>query len=146
MSSTLPQSATHDALQARFAVLVTQALTARSQVLPRDISERLRVAREQAGHRARLANARTASGTTLAGGWAGGAAVLAGFVPWWQRAASVLPLVMLVAGVLMAERWSVREQILDAAEIDAQLLSDTLPPAAYSDPGFGEYLRNPPSP
>jgi hypothetical protein len=33
-----------------------------------------------------------------------------------------------------------------AAEIDAQLLSDTLPPAAYSDPGFAEFLKNNPTP
>jgi len=28
--------------------------------------------------------------------------------------------------------------------VDAVLLTDQLPPAAYSDPGFGEYLRSPP--
>ena len=150
MSSTLPQTATSHAtqaaLEARFSVLVAAALTRRSQALPHDLSERLRFARKQAGSRARLANAKTAGGTALAGVSAGGSGVLAGFQPWWQRVASVLPLLMLVAGMLMAERWSVREHILAAAEIDAQLLSDALPPSAYSDPGFGEYLRNPPAP
>ena len=75
-----------------------------------------------------------------------GSAVLGGFLPWWQRAASVLPLLVLVAGLVMIDNWSAREQVLAAAEIDAQLLSDALPPTAYSDPGFGEYLRNPPTP
>lgn len=145
MSSTLPQATTHDVLQARFATLVTRALTTRSLDLPHDVSERLRFAREQAGKRARLAGASTASGATRVGS-SGGSGVLAAFVPWWQRAATVLPLLMLVAGVMMAERWSEREQVLAAAEIDVQLLSDTLPPAAYADPGFGEYLRNPPPP
>ena len=145
MSSTLPQTTTHDVLQARFATLVTRALTTHSLAMSHDVSERLRFAREQAGKRAHLAGARTASGATLAGS-AGGSGVLAAFVPWWQRAATVLPLLMLVAGVMMAERWSVREQILATAEIDVQLLSDTLPPSAYTDPGFGEYLRNPPTP
>jgi Protein of unknown function (DUF3619) len=36
--------------------------------------------------------------------------------------------------------------VLAAAEIDAQLLSDSLPPTAYSDPGFAEYLRSTPQP
>jgi hypothetical protein len=75
-----------------------------------------------------------------------GAAVLGGLVPWWQRAASVLPLLMLVAGLLMIDQWSVREQVFAAADIDAQLLADDLPPAAYSDPGFAEFLRSSPTP
>jgi hypothetical protein len=39
-----------------------------------------------------------------------------------------------------------REQVVAAAEIDTQLLSDQLPPAAYSDPGFAEFLRSSPPP
>ena len=58
----------------------------------------------------------------------------------------MLPLLVLVAGLVMIDNWAVREQVLAAAEIDAQLLADDLPPAAYSDPGFGEYLRNSPTP
>ena len=71
---------------------------------------------------------------------------LSGFGAWWPRAASVLPLLVLVAGFLMIEQWSVREQVLAAAEIDSRLLADDLPPAAYSDPGFAEYLRSAPPP
>jgi hypothetical protein len=32
-------------------------------------------------------------------------------------------------------------QIQAAAEVDAALLSDDLPPQAYADPGFAEFLR-----
>lgn len=143
MSSTFPPSTSLSAREARFAGLVVAALTARSEELPHDVSERLRFARKQACERAQHARAGAAAGQTLAGVSRGGLAVLAGFTPWWQRTASVLPLLMLVLGVMMAERWSAREEILAAAEIDALLLSDTLPPAAYTDPGFAEYLRNP---
>ena len=31
-----------------------------------------------------------------------------------------------------------------AAEVDAALLADDLPPEAYTDPGFGEFLKAPP--
>ena len=69
-----------------------------------------------------------------------------GFSGWWPQAASVLPLLVLVSGLLLIDNWVTREQVLAAAEIDAQLLSDTLPPTAYSDPGFAEYLRSSPQP
>lgn len=86
------------------------------------------------------------AGSTVAGVSARGVAVLGGFVPWWQRAASVLPLIMLVGGLLVIDHWAVREQVVAAADFDAQLLADDLPPAAYSDPGFAEFIRSTPQP
>ena len=118
----------------------------RAEGVPHDISERLRVAREQAVARGRLAR-QTAPATApqVVGVSRGGVATF-GLVPWWQRAASVLPLLLLVLGMVAIDHWAAREQVLAAADIDAQLLSDDLPPAAYSDPGFAEFLRNGPSP
>ena len=37
------------------------------------------------------------------------------------------------------------EQIRSAAELDTEMLSKPLPPAAYSDPGFREYLNEAPN-
>ncbi len=139
------QIAALPSLEARFAARLAGALSDRSQSLPHDVTERLRFAREQAMSRARQARLQTGGGTTLAGVSSQGTAILGGLTPWWQRAASLLPLLVLVSGLVMIERWAVKEQVLAAAEIDAQLLSDVLPPAAYSDPGFGEFLRAPPS-
>jgi hypothetical protein len=134
-------------IESRLAARLAGALTLQSQSLPHDISERLRFARERALASAREAQRAPAAATTTVGVTAGGAAVLGGFfVPWWQRAASVLPLVVLVAGLMLIQQWTVREQVLAAAEIDSQLLADALPPAAYSDPGFAEFLRSDPAP
>lgn len=133
-------------LEGRLASHLAGALTQKSQSLPHDISERLRFGREQALAKAREARLRAASGAAVVGVSLGGAATLGRMAPWWQRAASVLPLVVLVSGILMIERWNSQEQIQAAAEIDAQLLSDALPPAAYSDPGFAEFLKNNPAP
>jgi hypothetical protein len=47
-----------------------------------------------------------------------------------------LPLAPLLAGLLLMQRGQVNEQIAAAAEVDTALLSDSLPPAAFSDPGF----------
>ena len=43
---------------------------------------------------------------------------------------------------LVTVQWLDREQtVSDLAEIDTALLVDDLPPAAYSDPGFMQFLR-----
>ena len=133
-------------VETRLAARLAGGLTARLENLPHDVSERLRFGREQALARAREVRHATPGGVTVVGVSAQGAAVLAGFVPWWRRAASVLPLLVLAAGLLAIDHWAVREQVVAAAEFDAQLLADDLPPAAYSDPGFAEFLRSAPTP
>ena len=135
------------ALEARFASRMASALTAGTQSLPHDITARLRFARELAATRARDARVgQRAAGNASVSVSSAGVGTLGRFGHWGERFASVLPLLVLVSGLLMIERWAVREQVLAAAEIDALLLSDDLPPAAYSDPGFGEFLRNSPTP
>jgi hypothetical protein len=57
--------------------------------------------------------------------------------------ASALPLVLLVGGLVLIQERQYQQQIETAAEIDTALLSDNLPPDAYSDPGFVEFLRSP---
>jgi hypothetical protein len=138
----------HQALESRLAMHFAGALSASVQKLPHDVSERLRFGREQAINKARNTRrfAPAAAAMSVVGLSARGAASLGGFVPWWQRAASLLPLVMLVAGLFMIDEWAAREQAFAAADIDAQLLADDLPPAAYGDSGFAEYLRSSPAP
>lgn len=132
------------AVEARLAARLAGSLTASAQTVPHDITERLRVAREQAVLRARLARETASGPAQVVGISSSGAAVLAGFAVWRQRFALGLPLVLMIAGLVAIDRFSIREQVLAAADIDAQLLSDTLPPSAYSDPGFAEYLRTAP--
>ena len=132
------------AVEARLAARLAGSLTLSAQVAPHDITERLRVSREQAVQRARLAREAAPGQAQVAGISTSGAAVLVGFAAWRQRLALGLPLVLMVAGLVAIDRYTVREQVLAAADIDAQLLSDTLPPSAYSDPGFAEYLRTAP--
>jgi hypothetical protein len=132
------------ALESRLAARLAGGLTERGQSLPHDVTERLRFSRELALTRARELRRPVTATAAVVVAQGRGAAALGHFVPWWQRAASVLPLVVLLAGLLLIDRWTVREQVLAAAEIDSQLLSDDLPPAAYSDPGFAEFLRSSP--
>lgn len=128
-----------DVLRARIAARITAGLTERAEDLPHDLTERLRVAREQALVRARAVRRQAAAESVVA--LAGGAAARSG-PPWWQRLAIVLPLVMLVAGLVLIREHDLREQVMAAADIDSVLLADDLPPDAYSDPGFAEFLKS----
>ena len=133
-----------DSLEARFAMRVSARLNEHAHAVAPDIGERLRFAREQAV--ARASQARSAalaqSGPSVIGA---GAALLGGAGGWWVRVASVLPLLVLAAGLVLIERWQTDAQISVAAEVDAALLADTLPPTAYSDVGFVEFLKTPPN-
>ncbi|HJV95226.1 MAG TPA: DUF3619 family protein [Albitalea sp.] len=139
-------SSASDALQARFGLRVAARLSELNRELPHDVSERLRFAREQALERARLARRAeaVASGVQTVGA---GAAALVGMPGprsnWWVKVAALLPLVALVGGFVLIQHIHLHSQIAAAAEIDAALLADDVPPAAYSDPGFVEFLKVP---
>lgn len=137
-----PPVAALDALQARFALRVTAGLTERSREVGADIDERLRFAREKALEQARAM--RGAESAAAVGKTRAGAALLgrAGS-GWWLKVASVLPVLALVAGLVLIERWQTNAQVAVAAEVDAALLTDELPPQAYSDAGFVEFLKSP---
>ena len=131
-----------DTLEGRLGQRLTALLSERADDLPHDISERLRFGRERALAAAR--HQRRQEATVVAGTlWASGrAAVMAGPPSLWLRLASALPLVVLVAGLVLIQQHHDLEQITAAIEIDSALLADELPPAAYRDPGFTEFLRS----
>lgn len=133
-------------LMARFGRRVATLLSEQEARQSRpDVDERLRFAREKALARAREARHLGARPAPAALGGAG-AATLAGGpegeTPWWLRLSSLLPLAVLLAGLLLIDHHYTRSQIEAAAEVDAALLADDLPPEAYSDPGFVEYLKS----
>lgn len=140
-----PSPAALDALQSRFALRVAARLSERAQDLGPDISERLRFAREHALQRARSVRSAAAAEATL-GVTASGAAILGGNSGprWWFKLAAAVPGLALVAGLMLIQHWQNNAQISVAAEIDAALLADDLPPDAYSDAGFVEFLKTPP--
>jgi hypothetical protein len=61
---------------------------------------------------------------------------------WGWRIASALPVLALVVGLWGINVWHQREQVQAATEVDMALLTDDLPPSAYADPGFEEYLSS----
>jgi len=144
MTRTSPPHITDpDGLEARFGIRVAAVLGERARETPPDISERLRFAREQALSRAKAARRQeqlaAAPAPVVVG--RGRVAALAERTGWWVKLASAMPLAMLVFGLVAIDRAHDRDQIAAAAEVDAALLTDDLPPAAYSDPGFAEFLK-----
>lgn len=141
------------ALEARFGLRVAAHLHESSATLPHDIGERLRVARLQALARAQqtakvrslaaapLAQHRPAGGLVGASGTAGvaGGGGDAEEARWMGLGIALL-LLLLASGLAGIDWWRTQEQIQAAAEVDAALLGDDLPPSAYADPGFSEFI------
>ena len=130
-----------DILQDRFALKATSYLSSGSADLPYEISERLRAARVQAVSKRKIANIRTASGVVNTGGSAALTWGTDDGLNWWSRIGSVLPLVALVVGLLTINSIQSDNRAQEIAEVDAALLIDELPPAAFADPGFVQFLK-----
>ena len=121
----------------QFGARIAHQLDAAAQQLPHDVTERLRAARTQA-----LANRRVAETVAVPVVLGqGGSAVLGGGFGFWGRAASWLPLVALTVGLLGIGTLQEEMRASEIAEVDAELLTGDLPPTAYTDPGFTQYLK-----
>ena len=130
-----------DILQDRFARKAASYLSVGVTDLPHDISERLRAARMRAVSQRKIQQTQTAgtvvnAGSSAALSWGGNDGL--GF---WGRVGAVLPLIALVAGLLMINSIQRDNRTQEIAEVDAALLIDDLPPAAFSDPGFLQFLK-----
>ena len=128
-----------DILQDRFGLKTAAYLSAGAAELPHDISERLRVARLQAVAQRKIVRLEPAVqvvgyGGSATLGWGGG-------VSWWARVGSVVPLIALVVGLLSINSIQNDNRAREVAEVDAALLTDELPPAAFADPGFVQFLK-----
>jgi sugar phosphate isomerase/epimerase len=134
-----------EAAAERFALRVTARLSSGTEDLPYDISERLRASRMQALAKRKKAFAPVlgaAPAVVHTGG--GGAALGRGGSEgsgWWNALVSAVPLLALVVGLVMINIAQDESSVHDVAEVDAALLTDDLPPAAYADPGFVQFLK-----
>ena len=128
-------------VQDSFALKLTARLSDATDALPHDISERLRAARMQAMAVRKQAKLVTASQVQSNG--ASATLTLGGSESdLWRRAASLIPLLALVVGLFAIQFLGNDERARDLADIDSALLTDDLPPAAYTDPGFAQFLKS----
>ena len=143
MKNTVQPPSTHaEAAAERFALRVTARLSSGTDDLPYDISERLRASRMQALAKRKASVQRTAPATVVVG--AGHTATLGRGSEggsWWNALVSAVPLLALVVGLVVINLAQDERSATDVAEVDAALLTDDLPPAAYADPGFVQFLK-----
>lgn len=128
-----------EGLEGRLALLLAAKLSAAAEALPHDITERLRFSRERAIAHGRAVREIPVSAPTIV--VSGTSAVLSGPPTWWLRMASWMPLVVVVVGLVLIQKHHEQVQIVTAADVDAALLADELPPSAYRDPGFTVFLQ-----
>jgi hypothetical protein len=128
----------------RFARRVTARLSAGNDDLPYDISERLRAARMQALAKRKVtapvrqvqaAPTVVRNGRTAALGWGGEGG------NWWRALVSAVPLTALLVGLVVVNVSQEEHGTTEVTEVDTALLTDDLPPSAYADPGFVQYLK-----
>ena len=130
-----------DILQDRFALKTVSYLSTGAADLSHDISERLRAARAQAVSKRKIAKVQTAGNVVNMGGSTALSWGSSDGLGWWGRIGSVMPLIALVVGMLMINSVQSDNRAREVAEVDAALLTDALPPAAFSDPGFVQFLK-----
>jgi hypothetical protein len=128
--------------QERFARAVAGRLSAGLEDLPYHVTERLRAARTQAlAQRKPVASVQTASAVSASGNTATlGFGGFGGF-GWLRPLFSALPLVVLAGGLFLIHNVQNERRASEVAEVDAALLTDDLPPSAYADPGFVQFVK-----
>ena len=125
----------------RYGLKIAARLSAGAAELPHDISERLRAARVQAVSKRKIH--RLVGAPHLA--YVGAAAMLGNGgdegLNWWSRIGSALPLLALAFGLVTINAIQNDNIANEIAVVDAALLVDDLPPAAYADPGFAQFIK-----
>lgn len=126
--------------QDRFGRKLAARLSQSVDQLPHDISERLRIARMQAVGQRKQPQTRMAP--TIAAAGSAATLTFGGEKPeLWSRLASFVPLLVLIAGLIAINIIQSDDRAKELAEIDSALLTDDLPPSAYTDPGFAQFLH-----
>ena len=128
-------------LQNRQGLKLASYLSMGAADLPHDISERLRVARVQALSQrkaSQLGSARSvvANGSSAALTWGHEEGL-----GLWGRIGAIVPLIALVAGMLLINSMQDDNRARELAEVDVSLLTDVLPPEAFADRGFVQFLK-----
>ena len=115
-------------------------LNVASQDLGHDMGERLRVARQMALRARPMPQRLRRHSLTVQANGSLSAPPDEG-LNLWRILASALPLLALASGLLFIQ--VIQEDLMDAdmASLDSALLLDELPPDAYTDPGFVQFLK-----
>ena len=122
----------------QFGLATAALLRQGTQSLPASIKDRLYSARQKALSVRKLEKIyiqkRALVGAT--GNWSSGTSSV------WDALGWIAPMVVLIFGLIGIAQWQDDSRINDIAEVDAALLTDDVPPDAYADSGFMQFLKN----
>ena len=123
----------------QFGHLVARALSTNLEQLPYEVQERLRAGRMRAIAARRVSPVLVTRPQVQQMG--DGSLSLG--APWkgWTPLVSLFPMVLLVVGLLTINMVLDEYRANEVAEVDSALLTDDLPPTAYTDPGFVQFLK-----
>lgn len=129
-----------NAQEKNFAYKVRHALNERLDDLPGSVTERLAHARSMAV--ARKKQKAPVYIAVFKNAFAGMTGAPAGQSSWLRRIGLGFPALVLAIGLMGIVHFEEQRQISETATIDMAVLSDELPPAAYTDIGFNAFLEN----
>ena len=113
-------------------------------MLPYEVTERLRASRERAvserRREATVLHAQTSAAASSQGNTMTMGSPNEG-AGWWRALISAIPVLALIAGLVIYNADTEQSMLSEVTAVDTALLTDDLPPAAYSDPGFIQYLK-----
>jgi hypothetical protein len=121
----------------RFGLRISARLNVGAQNLDHDIAQRLRIAREGA-----VAGLAAQPNLVAASQRHGAVLSFGGPIGSWAKLSSLLPVVVLLAGLFCIDAVQDQYRADELADVDVELLTAELPPVAYTDPGFVQFLRS----
>jgi hypothetical protein len=121
-----------------FGAAVAHRLSDSVDTIPHDISERLKAARVLAVAKRKVVKVEAATAVSVSGATA---SLNGKDHPIWGQLASLVPLFALVIGLIVIGFIQDELRTNDIANVDTEILTDELPPEAYTDPGFAQFLR-----
>lgn len=121
----------------RLGAALAKPLRAGERALAHDIGERLRTARTQAALRQQqmLTRASDPAAPTANPAATGG-------VAWWKKALAAIPIAAAGAGVIFMQGAVSDDGAGEIVHTDVHILANEVPPTAFSDPGFLQYLKD----
>ncbi len=129
-----------NALQDILGKRVATRLSESAESLPHDVLERLKAGRMNALQMRKVAAVKTSNAASR---FSGGTALQMGLHSGggWGPLASLIPLLALIVGLMAITVLQDDYLVQELADVDTELLTDDLPPSAYTDPGFAQFLH-----
>ena len=125
----------------QFSLQIRKALDETADQLPYKVTHRLGAATELALSRMQAQPVGFASVATAGNSGRSGKALL-GSTTLWRFAGTLVPALIIAAGIVVMQDWDVSAKAEELSEVDAEMLTDEVPIDTYADRGFGVFLKN----